>query len=87
MEKIIDKFLEHPRENQETYFEHLLAALKIWKETSWISTIILIHAFFPFLFQDSASRRLKKLNEEIEIRKRKCLDESQRCCNPNCRRS
>lgn len=65
-------FLKHPIKNKETYWQHWKCAVKIGLEAYFISIIIFIHAFFPFVFENTASERLKKLHEKVERRKREC---------------
>ncbi|HIL25900.1 MAG TPA: capsule biosynthesis protein [Nitrospinaceae bacterium] len=63
------KFLEHPRDAGETYCEHLEYALKTVFKLSLLSLALVVHAFFPFLFQQTAGNGIVKLADEIEIRR------------------
>lgn len=63
-------FTNHPREVGETYKQHLFFAL-----TFGISMLIggiacIIHAFFPFLFQKTASNILFKMSRKVTERNR-----------------
>ena len=62
-------FTEHPKQVNETYFQHLFSAIDMTKEIFIIGGILLIHAFLPFLYQEEASLRLEKLNKKIQRRK------------------
>ncbi|MCP1676735.1 hypothetical protein J2T57_003908 [Natronocella acetinitrilica] len=64
--KLLNLFTEHPASVGETYSEHMLMALS-FAGTLFVATVAcLIHAFFPFLFKTTASRRITELKERIE---------------------
>ena len=48
-------FTDHPNRFKQTYFEHLIDTLKYSGITIYCSIILVIHAFFPFLFEFSAT--------------------------------
>lgn len=54
--KVKDLFLEHPRSIGEGYFEHLFCALRFSFKFALASVVCLMHAFLPFLFQNTATR-------------------------------
>ena len=62
---MFDKFTEHPKSRGMTYLEHL----KHVNEVSWrclkITYALIIHRWFPFLFEDYASKELKELTKDI----------------------
>ena len=60
---------EHPGKINETYIEHFLCASHMAKEMAKISTIMMIHAICPFLYETTASDKLKELNDKIQKRK------------------
>ena len=62
------KFNEHPNLINETYGQHFCYAIRTAFKLIGIAFVLSIHAFFPFLFQTTASRMLKKINEEIQKR-------------------
>lgn len=50
-----DLFTKHPSESGETYIAHLFTALKYSIRLLWAATAVFIHAFFPFVHQNTAS--------------------------------
>jgi hypothetical protein len=48
-------FTDHPHRFKQTYLEHLTDTLKYSGITIYCSIILVIHAFFPFLFEFEAS--------------------------------
>ncbi len=54
-------FTAHPRSVGEGYFEHMASALRVWAWLAVATTVVLIHAFLPFLFPTTGSRILKNL--------------------------
>jgi hypothetical protein len=69
--KIIKKFLEHPRSIGETYSQHLRYAFKTAVKLNFAGGVLAIHAFFPFLFERTASDAVLELAREIEQRGKK----------------
>lgn len=84
MEKILNKFTKHPKEQNETYFKHFEEAIKISFEAAQISTIALIHAFLPCFFETTASQRICLLNQRIEKRRNK--NNEKKCSSISCPR-
>jgi hypothetical protein len=56
-------FTKHPNSIGETYVQHCCTALKF--------TSIFVHALLPFLFVDTASKKVCKLAKEMEERNAK----------------
>lgn len=54
-------FTEHPNSINETYFEHLKAALGFAYDLLTGGIACLIHAFLPFLFVHTAGRKVHKI--------------------------
>lgn len=48
-------FTDHPNSFQQGYFEHMFDTLRYCTITTYCSIVLVIHAFFPFLFQTTAS--------------------------------
>jgi len=53
-------FLEHPKENGETYVQHLRGALMMWLRLFFALIILAIHAVLPGLFQKTTSNILRQ---------------------------
>ena len=66
---IYNPFTKHPKSVDETYFEHMRCAFKFFYKLLGLSLAALVHAIFPFLFQTTASRGVKKLNDCMKDRK------------------
>ena len=62
-------FTKHPKSVDETYFEHMKCAFKFFYTLLGLSIAALVHAIFPFLFQTTASRGVKKLNDCMKDRR------------------
>ena len=62
-------FTNHPSKVNETYFEHMKCAFKFFVKLQLLSFAALVHAIFPFWFQTTASRGVKKLNDCMKDRK------------------
>ncbi len=62
-------FTKHPKSVNETYFEHMKCAFKFFYTLLGLSLAALVHSVFPFLFQTTASRGVKKLNDCMKDRK------------------
>ena len=66
---IYNPFTKHPKSVDETYFEHMKCAFKFFYTLLGLSLAALVHAIFPFWFQTTASRGVKKLNDCMKDRK------------------
>jgi hypothetical protein len=60
-------FTAHPREVGETYLEHGLFACRYGAKMTWGGIAAFIHGLVPFLFQATASRITRELNEALEL--------------------
>lgn len=63
-----DLFTKHPSASKETYLEHLFTALKYSIRLSWASTAVFIHAFFPFVHQNTASSICRDILGDVQDR-------------------
>ena len=60
-------FTDHPNSVGESYFKHMLFAIKIGlKLISWGFAAI-FHAIFPFVFKTYVSSNIKKLHDDIFV--------------------
>ena len=62
-------FTQHPNSIDETYIEHMGNALKFSFTFLQLAVIAYIHAFFPFLFVNTGSDKVKELNDLMLKRK------------------
>ena len=62
-------FTEHPATVGETYWQHMLMALKFSGNCALASVCLFVHSFFPFLFKDTGSGIIKNLFQ-IMVKKR-----------------
>ena len=62
-------FTDHPSKVNETYFQHMKCAFTFFYTLLGLSLAALVHAVFPFLFQTTASRGVKKLNDCMKDRR------------------
>lgn len=65
MKKIINFFLNHPREVNETYWSHFLFAAKGAAILLKISIVLFIHSVLPFLFTTYASDNVNAFAERF----------------------
>ncbi len=72
VKEIKRKFLEHPESVGETYFQHLRFALGVSFRAAFAAAACFVHAFFPFICVDTASKELEKINEHLK--NRRCED-------------
>lgn len=61
-------FLAHPRSVNESYFEHMGAALRYAGTFAFCAFCAFVHAFFPFLFEKTASTIVKKMVANMNAR-------------------
>lgn len=64
-------FTKHPNSIGETYFQHMFTALKFTSIFVVLAMMAFIHALLPFLFVDTASKKVCKLAKEMEERNAK----------------
>ena len=62
-------FVDHPASIEETYAEHLGSALLIGFRLMGMGMACLCHALVPALFEDAASRGVRRLAGEISARR------------------
>ena len=74
-------FTKHPKSVNETYFEHMKCAMKFHCTLLKLSFAALIHAIFPFWFEYTTSKGVKKLNDFMQKRRKKAVGCSH--CNRN----
>jgi len=58
-------FTDHPSSVDETYTEHMGSAWHFSCQLFIGAVLCSVHAILPFLLQDAASRRVKRLHEEM----------------------
>lgn len=56
-------FTKHPSEVGESYWQHLSKAISFGLQMIVAGIVCLIHAVFPFLFIETASKMIHKLHE------------------------
>ena len=61
-------FTKHPHSVDETYLEHMKCAFKFFYTLFRLSLAVLVHAIFPFLFEYTASKGVKELNDCMKER-------------------
>jgi len=59
--RLIEKFLEHPNEQGETYLEHLYHAFRCGLLLSIASIACIIHSFIPFAFKNTATSIIRNI--------------------------
>jgi len=59
-------FTKHPQSVGETYFEHCCNAIRFAFVMIAAGALCFIHAFLPFLFKNTVSNRIERLNKEIK---------------------
>ena len=62
-------FTRHPHSIGETYLEHMRIAFNTAIKIQLVVLIILIHAIFPFLFEQTGGDKLNKINKELQGRR------------------
>ena len=64
-------FTKHPHSVGETYLQHMKKALSYGLRIQLLSLMIVVHATFPFLFENDTSDELEKINKELQGRREK----------------
>lgn len=64
---MLSRFSEHPESVNETYLQHMGAALSFFGYFCYGATAALIHAFFPFLFEKTGSELITKLHDKMVV--------------------
>ena len=62
-------FTNHPKEQGETYFQHLWVALKYSFKLLLLFVISFIHSIFPFIFKTNVSTKIIEMAEQLKNRK------------------
>lgn len=81
-------FTRHPHDVGESYFQHLIEALYLFVRLTYSGSVMLIHAFLPFLFTKTASntifyfhgrftRRLSAMAKQAEEKRERELEEAE----------
>ena len=60
--------MSHLREVNMGYVDHMLFALSVSLKLFIAGSLCVVHAFLPFIFTDSASKRIKLLSRTLESR-------------------
>jgi hypothetical protein len=60
---MINKFTKHPKEQDETYLQHMRAAWKICATLKILLLKCFIHSIFPFLFTAAVSDKIECLRK------------------------
>ena len=63
-------FIKHPKSAGETYLQHFFKALNFSGLLLSLSFKALVHSVSPFIYESAVSSRIKRLNEELEQRKK-----------------
>ena len=61
-------FTAHPESVDESYFEHMGFAARVSFMLFLAACAALLHAIFPFLFESTASKIIKKLHDRTAHR-------------------
>ena len=67
---MLDAFTRHPRSVNETYREHMAMAWSFAIPMLLGGLACLVHGIFPFLFETTGSRCVKRLHERLDRRGR-----------------
>ena len=60
-------FTEHPNSVGESYFMHMLFAIKVGLKLILWGFAAILHAIFPFMLQTYVSSNIKKLHDDIFV--------------------
>lgn len=66
----MNPFVAHPRACGLTYAQHWRFAMGVAVDAMAAGCAAFVHGFLPFLFEHTASRGLRRLNERIEATQR-----------------
>ncbi len=61
-------FTKHPHSVDESYFTHMAHSLSYSAKFVLLAFMTFVHAFFPFIFESTSSRLVKKINEHLDDR-------------------
>lgn len=68
LQRLRTAFMAHPESVNESYFEHMGAALRYAGTFAFCAFCAFVHAFFPFLFEKTASTIVKKMVANMNAR-------------------
>ena len=60
------KITKHLREKEVSYLRHLFCALGYCAKIAAVLPILFIHAFIPFVFEETASHRIRDILKKME---------------------
>ena len=60
---MLEKFTKHPKEQNETYLQHMWAAWKIIYLLKALELKCLVHSVLPFLYTDAVSAKIECLQK------------------------
>ena len=60
-------FTEHPNSVGESYFKHMLFAIKVGLKLILWGFAAIFHAIFPFMLKTYVSSNIKKLHDDIFV--------------------
>ncbi len=61
-------FIKHPNSVGESYFGHMIHSLSYSMKFLCLCIMTFIHAFFPFIFENTSSKLVKKISEHLDNR-------------------
>ena len=61
-------FIKHPNSVGESYFSHMIHSLSYSIKFLLLCMMTFIHAFFPFIFENTSSKLVKKISEHLDDR-------------------
>ena len=64
-------FTNHPNKIGESYFKHFIKGISFSLKLITISLKVFVHAIFPFIFENSASDKIRELNDILQKRSQK----------------
>lgn len=74
-------FTKHPTEVKMSYSQHLLFAIKFSGLFLFLAVASFVHAFFPFLFTNTASRLVEKIHRDFKRHKLSCCRQKKAASN------
>jgi hypothetical protein len=75
---VLAAFTAHPHESGQTYRQHCAFALNVAGQALTAGLAAAVHAFLPFLFQQTAGARLLALAERIQQARRAAVPPASR---------
>jgi hypothetical protein len=66
---MLDTFLKHPRENNLTYFQHLIRAWSLGYQLAKGSVALFIHGLVPDWFQKTGSEVVQRAHDRLSEKK------------------